>query len=63
VVDRKNETQFLKLTEANTEADMAIKAEKLQVVKSPQDRKVNKLHQLPLTSETHLLELWNYGVW
>jgi len=41
VVDRNNETQFLKLTEANTEDDMAIKAEKVQVVKSPKDRKVN----------------------
>jgi len=63
VVNRNNETQFLKLTEANTEADMAINAEKLQVVKSPKDRKVNNSHQLPLISETHLLELWNYCVW
>jgi hypothetical protein len=55
--------QFLKLTEANTEAHVAIKAEKLQVVKSPKDSKVNNLHQLPLIFETHLLELWNYCVW
>ena len=41
VVNTNKKTQFLDLTEANTEADMAIKAEKSQVVKSLKDRKVN----------------------
>jgi len=41
VVERNNKTQFLELTEANTEADMAIKAEKLQAVILLKDRKVN----------------------
>jgi hypothetical protein len=41
VVDTNKKTQFLDLTEADTEADMAIKAEKSQVVKSLKDRKVN----------------------
>lgn len=63
MVNINNETHFLKLTEANTEADETIRAEKLQVVKSLKDKKVNNLHQLPLTSETYLLELWNYCMW
>jgi hypothetical protein len=59
VVHKNNETQFLKLTEANTEADTSIKAEKLKVVKSLKDREVNNLQNFHLLLRCTYL---NFGI-